>query len=95
MREIDIRKVNGVRIGIKAARKNLGLTQKQLADKVPMARSTLSELEAGTQDTNGKTWLLLKKALMVDNVEELMARWYYSNGRFISETGRIIKVSKD
>lgn len=88
---IDIRKYPGARLGLIGARKNLGLTQQELADKVPLARSVITELERGKRDTSSSTWLKLKEILMVGSVEEIWETFNYIKGSFVGSEGRVIE----
>lgn len=91
MAEYDIRNKPGVRLGLVAARKQLGLTQQELADMVYMSRSQYAAIELGIRGASTKTWKLLKEALKVRNVEELWERYTYNDGWFIGDEGRKIK----
>ena len=91
MNERDIRNKPNCRIGLIGARKNKGLTQKQLADKIHVSRSLINLLELGECGASQEIWLMLKKELMSRSVEELWRRYNYKDGYFIDDEGNKIK----
>lgn len=93
MAEYDIRNKPGVRLGLVAARKQLGLTQQELANRALMSRSQLAAIELGTRDANTETWKRLKMVLKMGKVEELWERYNYVDGQFVGEYGTKIKDS--
>lgn len=46
---------------LKKWRKNIGLSQEKLAEKISVSRSTISKIESGKQDIDVKTLLLWAK----------------------------------
>lgn len=91
---VDIRTYPRARLGLLGARYNMKMTQQDLADRVPIARSVISELERGKRDTSTRTWLRLKEILCVGSVEEIWETYRYENGVFIGSEGTIIKDKK-
>jgi len=93
MAELDIRVKPNLRIGLVGARKQAGMTQQQLAEKVFMSRSQLAALEIGIRNACEDTWKSLKKELKVKSVEELWERFTYDKetGYFIGDDGSKIK----
>jgi predicted transcriptional regulator len=94
---VDIRKYPGVRLGLLGARKNLGLTQDQVADKAFIARSIIAELELGKRDTSSGTWIRLKEALLVGSVEELWEQYNYNKQKrqFEGSEGTVLREKRE
>lgn len=94
MAELDIRDKKGIRLGLIGARKQAGLTQKQLSDKVLISRSQLAAVELGIRNANDDTWKKLKKELMVKSVEEIWEKYDYIDGFFVGDDGSKIRDPK-
>ncbi len=88
----DVKEIKDMRLNMKAARINMGYTQAQLGKMVGLSRRSIGCLESGERNTDINTWIKIRKALMINDIEDLIEKWTYKEGYLVSENGKRIRV---
>ena len=78
---------DGYRMHLRNQRIRCGITQKQLADQLNVARVTVTQWERGLREPDFETCVKIRDILGIDSIEKILETYKFQDGIFVGCCG--------